>query len=252
MLTPQTGPSPLTPAQLFRSQSAQWRQIVAQATNDLRVSIPAFLVSGIDPATQTVRAQIAIQERVKTSSGMKWYDVPPILNVPVILPRGGGYSFTLPLQAGDKGLLIFCDACFDLWWSNGTEDAPKADNAQQPSGSQRQLEVRRHHFWDCGFLPGMWTQKDLLPGYSTTSAQIRSDDGTVVIDISSSGVSITAPQVNIHVTGNASVSAENVTVTGSQSVTVSGNGNTSIEGRNFLEHTHSGVQPGSGSSGPVV
>ena len=54
MSTNQTFPVPLTPAQLNAAESAQWRQIVAQALVDARVAVPAFLVDDMDSATQTV------------------------------------------------------------------------------------------------------------------------------------------------------------------------------------------------------
>jgi hypothetical protein len=188
----------LTPAQVNAAASAQWRQTIRQALTDTRCATPAFLVEdmGATTAPQTVKVQIAIQERVRPPQGAaQWWDVPPIVNVPIIVPRGGGFSITLPLKKGDNGLLIFCDTCFDLWWANGQTNAPPAQNVTAPSGSQIQNEVRRHYVHDCGFLPGMWSHKDLLTDYSTSSLQIRSDDGTTVIDVSETGVLITGPTV---------------------------------------------------------
>jgi hypothetical protein len=141
--------------------------------------------------------QIAIQERVRTATGPQWWDVPPIIKVPIIVPRGGGYSMTLPLKKGDEGLLIFCDTCMDNWWANGQTNSPVAQNTGVSSGSQKQNEVRRHYIHDCGFLPGMWSQKNLLTDYATDSLQIRTDDGTVILDLSGTGVAITAPIVSV-------------------------------------------------------
>jgi hypothetical protein len=191
---PQRQPN-LLPTQLIASDSAQWRQIIKQHLDDTRVSTPAFLVEDMDQSMQTVTVQVAIQERVRTDKGAKWFDVPPIGMVPVVLPRGGGYCVTLPLKKGDEGLLVFCDTCFDYWWGHG-QTGPKADNLPadanvQPSGSQRQLEVRRHDAHDCGFIPGIWSQQRRIGSYSYNSMQIRSDDGAIVVDISeSTGVQV--------------------------------------------------------------
>jgi hypothetical protein len=192
-------------------------------------------------------------------------DIPPIIKVPIILPRGGGYGLTLPLKKGDEGLLIFCDTCFDLWWKNGQTNAPKASNADSPSGTQKQLEVRRHYLHDCGFCPGMWSQPNVLSNYSTTSMQLRSDDGTTIVDIAKTGVTVTSPKAVVHATGNVEVTAAEATVTttGDVDVTASGNVNvagsrvvlgpaTTIDSRVFLDHTHSGVTTGGGVSGKVV
>src|ERR1700733_5561995 len=127
----------LTPSQVNRAQSEQWRQIVRQSLNDVRCATPAFLTEDMNADTQTVTIQIAIQEQVRTNAGPQWWDVPPIIMVPVVLPRGGGYSITLPLKKGDEGLLVFCDTCFDFWWVNGQNNSPKPANGSS-SGSQIQ------------------------------------------------------------------------------------------------------------------
>lgn len=146
----------------------------------------------MDGPTQTVTVQIATQERVRTTTGPQWWDMPIIIKVPLVLPRGGGFSLTLPLKKGNEGMLIFCDTCLDFWWVNGQTNAPKADNAVAASGTQRQNEVRRHHFWDCGFLPGMCSQPNVLSDYSTDAAQLRSDDLSSCVSVASNEVRISA------------------------------------------------------------
>jgi hypothetical protein len=211
-----TQPTPLTPTQLNRSESAQWRQIVRQHGIDLRVMIPAFVTEDLGTQSpQTVTVQIAIQEQVRTPDGPAWYDLPPIINVPIVIPRGGGFSITLPIKKGDEGMLVFCDTCFDFWWKNGQANAPRANNLNQyqsPSGSQISIGNHRHEFWDCGFIPGMYSQPNVLQNYSTDSLQVRSDDGATIIDVSESGVSITGLGVDI------SVASGGVNVTGSETV----------------------------------
>jgi Phage protein Gp138 N-terminal domain len=180
------GPNPLlalTPSQVNRAQSEQWRQIIRQSLADTRCAAPAFLITDLDPVTQTVTAQIAIQERVRTSKGTVWMDLPAIPFVPVVIPRGGGYSVTLPLKKGDEGLLVFCDACIDFWWQSGQTNSA--------TGTQRQNEVRRHYIHDCGFVPGMFSQPSVLSDYSLDSLQIRRDDGSALVDINENTVTVT-------------------------------------------------------------
>lgn len=210
----------LSPSQVNRAAPEAVRQIVRQELTEARVASPAFLVQDMDPVTQTVMVQVAVQERVRTGSGpAEWWDVPPIIMVPVALPRGGGFALTLPLKKGDEGMLVFCDACFDFWWQNGQTNAPPAQNlppGAQPSGTQRQNEVRRHALHDCGFYPGMCSQPNRLPAWSTSAAQLRSDDGSVTVSLEGSGAS-----------GQAVVAANGVTVsvnTASGEVTVADGG----------------------------
>jgi hypothetical protein len=185
----------MSPEQLNGSSAAQWLTLLKQFGADLRCSTVAFAAEDMDPVTQTVTVQIAIQERVQRPAGAVWWDVQPIVMVPVVIPRAGGYSVTLPVKKGDEGLLVFCDTCFDFWWANGQSNAPVAANTGVASGSQRQNVVRRHHVHDCGFIPGMYSQPNKLSNYSTSSLQIRRDDGTVLIDVSAAGVAIIGPLV---------------------------------------------------------
>ena len=193
-------PSPLyqvTPSQVNRVEPAQWTQAVKHALDDARCATPAFLTKDMDAATQTVTVQIAIQERVRTTTGPQWWDMPIIIKVPIVLPRGGGFCLTLPLKQHDEGLLVFCDTCFDFWWHNGRTNAPKAANASSPSGTQKQNEVRRHHFWDCGFIPGMTSQPNKIAAYSTDSMQLRSDSGVTKASVAESSVALATPLVTV-------------------------------------------------------
>ncbi len=182
----------LTPSQVNRADTAQWRQLVRQALADTRCASAAFMTEDMDVDSQTVTVQIAIQERVRTPNGAAWMDVPPIIKVPVLMPRGGGFSQTLPLKKGTEGLLIFCDTCFDFWWVNGQNNSPPPTYpaGAQPSGSQRQNEVRRHYVHDCGFFPGMWSQPNVLTDYATDSMQLRADSGSAVVDVAEGVVTV--------------------------------------------------------------
>lgn len=175
----QNQPTQLTPEQVNYAESAQWRQIIQQELDELRCASPAYLVEDIDPTTQTCTVQIAIQERTRTLLGPKWVSIVPIIKVPVVMPRGGGYAVTLPLKKGDEGLLVFCDTCFDLWWARGAS-----------AGPQQQLEVHRHDVHDCGFQPGMWSQPNVLSKYSTSSIQVRTEAGDTVIDLTTGAVRV--------------------------------------------------------------
>jgi hypothetical protein len=179
MSTTSTAQAQLTASQVNRSESAQWRDIIRRALADTRVSIPAYLAEDMDAATQTVTVQIAIQEKSRTLTGPQWTSIKPIYYVPILVPRGGGSSITLPLKQGDEGLLIFCDCCFDIWWQNGSGGGPV-----------QQIGNHSHEEGDCGFFPGMWSQKNLLSNYSTDSLQVRMDDGSAIVDVSSGSVKV--------------------------------------------------------------
>jgi hypothetical protein len=225
-----TTPPELTPSQLTHSQNAYFKELVRHALIDTRVAIPA-IVQDFDPNTQTCTVTIAIREVVRTNTGPKNVAISPIQKIPVMLPRAGGFCLTLPLQAGDEGMLIFCDMCFDLWWTRG--------------GIQNQLERRRHDLTDCGFYPGMWSQPRVLPNYAVDSAQLRSDDGLIVVDVAQAGITLAGPKVTIQSSGDVDINA-----TGN--INLSPTGDTVINGKIFLLHEHTLVQTGTDFSGPVT
>lgn len=238
MSTPPFATSQLTPEQLQYSDTAQWGVALKQALKDLRVSIPAIVVS-FDPVKQVASVQVALREIVRGTNGASHVAIAPINNVPVCFPSAGGFSLTLPLKAGDEGLLVFCDMCIDLWWARG--------------GVQNQLEQRRHDITDCGFFPGGRSQPRVLSAYSNNSAQLRSDDGVTVVDIAEAGLTLTAPKIIMNTTGDVDINATgNVNINGAQIVAASGGSNTKVDGKVFLTHLHTGVQSGGSNTGPVA
>jgi hypothetical protein len=171
-----------------------------QFARDMRCAIPGTIVS-FDPNTQTCVVQPAIQEPIMLPAAVpataptqttapdpstyvpKLVTIEPLQDVPIVFPRAGGYSITFPVQPGDEVLLVFADACIDGWF--------------QSSGVQAPMEWRRHDLSDAFALFGPWSQPRRLANYSTSSMQIRSDDGNVVIDLASGAATITAPAITL-------------------------------------------------------
>lgn len=147
----------------------------------LRSATPG-IVQSFDPVTQTAVVAPAIKERVNIQGKFTQTAIKPLENVPVCMPRVAGWSITLPITAGTECLLVFADSCIDGWWASG--------------GVQVNLDPsRRHDLSDPIAIFGPWSQKNLLDNYSTDSLQIRSDDQSVVIELSSAGVKITGPTI---------------------------------------------------------
>lgn len=173
--------------------------------NNLRVAIPG-IIDSFDPVEQTVTVQPAIKERVIVDQNgtVRELSLPLLLDVPIVIPRAGGIALTLPVQKGDECLVIFADSCIDAWWSQGSV--------------QVQAEKRRHDLSDGFAILGVTSQPRRITDYSTTSAQLRTEDGSQCIDISLSGIRLT--------------------------------GNVEINGINFSSHTHNAPSGGGTTSGP--
>lgn len=166
-----------------------YRVIQDVVSTNLRVCLPG-VVQSFDAQTQTVTVQLAVQERiVGPNLNFRWADIPLLLDVPIVVPRAGGFSLTLPVQPGDECLVVFADACVDGWYENGGVHNTQPDK-------------RRHDLSDGFAILGPWSQPRVLPNYDTSAAQLRSDDGTVCVSVSADGISLTAPPGTITANGN--------------------------------------------------
>jgi hypothetical protein len=190
------------------------------------------VIQEFDATKQTVKVQLAIRERINLNLVPTDINLPLLVDVPIVLPRGGGFSVTVPVAAGDECLVVFGDMCIDAWWqSGGTENA--------------QSDKRRHDLSDAFAVMAPWSQPRVLSNYSTDALQIRSDDGNTVIEIDNTGKISLTSQSEIDIT------APTIKINGSTLVDIDG-GNTKVDGKVFLTHKHSGVQTGGGQTGGVV
>ncbi|WP_210500875.1 Gp138 family membrane-puncturing spike protein [Pantoea ananatis] len=189
----------------------------------LRVSLPG-IVQSFDPATCTCTVQPAIAGQGEDEKGQSQSaPLPLLIDVPVIFPRGGGCTITFPVKAGDECLVVFSDRCIDFWWQNG--------------GVQEPVDPRQHDLSDAFAFVGPQSQAQKISGISTTSVQVRTDDGSSFIELMQGGnVNITTPLLTVN--GNVQVNGS-VTSTGDQVA----------KGISQTGHVHSGVQSGSSQTG---
>lgn len=179
---------------------------------NIRVAAPGIIQS-VDYDKQTCTVQLAIREQLNYDGNLQWVDVPVLLDVPFFVYSGGGYCLTLPVSAGDECLVVFGDSCIDAWWQSG--------------GVQNQIDHRRHDLSDGFAVVGFRSQANVVGGFSAGSAQLRNAAGSAYIEIAGSTINIVGGSVNI-------------------------SGGTTIDGVNFLGHTHSGVMSGGSNTGGVV
>ena len=278
--TPQNS-SWLTVPQRLRQPEFSFLELLFQFSRDLRVAVPG-IVQSFNATAQTVTVQIAIREMINviTPDGQGGAAPVPtptqiqiLSDVPICMPRGGGFEVTLPVAVGDECLVIFSDSCMSAWWANG--------GVQNPEVS------RRHNLSDGFAILGPWSQKRKLSAYSTTGLQVRSDDGNTLINVQAgqinstvdggtttskmtAGSIISSPDggtTEITLTpGTAEVTATAITLNGNTTVDgnlvvtggldvadpIVGHDDAVISGIAYVAHEHSGVTTGSGTSGPPV
>ena len=145
---------------------------IQQNQLNLHTALPAKVVS-FDPAKQTVSLAIQIKMQLVDGSGA---DIPPLLDVPVSFPRGGGFAVTFPLKAGDEGMAIFSERCIDGWWQNGSASAP--------------LDFRLHDLSDAMFIPGICSVPKAISGFFTDGLSMQTLDGSTYIRIVNGAIKI--------------------------------------------------------------
>ncbi|EPU4089193.1 translation initiation factor IF-2 [Klebsiella pneumoniae] len=231
-------------------------QLAQSIMSAMRVSMPGIIQS-FDPDAVTAVVQPAIKGAEQDESGAEVsVNLPLLVDVPVVFPRGGGCTLTFPVKAGDECLVIFADRCIDFWWQSG--------------GVQEPVDERMHDLSDAFCIVGPQSQAKKIGGISTTAAQLRTDDGSAFIEVAAGhdvtvktsgkltasadgGTEITSPEIilngNVTINGNLSQgmgeSGGSATMHGPVTVT----NDVTAGGKSLMTHTHGGVEHGNDSTG---
>jgi len=227
----------LTPEQRLLPSVARLMSLKTDIMQSLRVALPG-IVQSFDPGPPaTVKVLIPTNEPAEVNEGGDQFSpmtrarqIMILEDVQVMMPGAGPWTLTFPIQKNDECLVVFADVDLDVWWEKG-------DVNNYP------ISHRRHDLSDAVAIFGWRSTPRGLPNYSTTSTQLRNDDQTVVIDLTPSKITITAPNVEVDCSGQVKVNADTVDVE-ARAVTIGRA--TTIDGKVFLAHTHGGVTTGEG------
>ncbi|WP_019103386.1 Gp138 family membrane-puncturing spike protein [Chromobacterium haemolyticum] len=245
----------ITVQELVDDPQATQRVILSSHQAGIWTAIPG-IVKSFNPVAMTCQVQPAIQGIMTQPNGKNVAtNLPLLVDVPVVFQSGGGCITTYPISANDECLVVFSSRCIDAWWQSG--------------GVQIPMEMRMHDLSDGFALVGPRSQPNKISGYSTSSMQLRSLDGSTYIDINptTQKVKIVAPG-GLEVTAPTSTFSGTVTVSGlftflaglvgsassGAAAVISGivnfTGSILSNGKAIdSTHTHSGVQPGGGNTG---
>ncbi|HCD5205699.1 TPA: hypothetical protein NBT52_004322 [Klebsiella pneumoniae] len=199
---------------------AQLAQAIMSA---MRVSMPGIIQS-FDPDAVTAVVQPAIKGAEQDESGAELsVNLPLLVDVPVVFPRGGGCTLTFPVKAGDECLVIFADRCIDFWWQSG--------------GIQEPVDERMHDLSDAFCIVGPQSQAKKIGGISTSAVELRSDDGKTKLSLNpaSGAINGTAP-------GGFNLNGLKILSDGRLQL---------VDGSIVDKHTHGGVEPGGSSTAPL-
>ena len=199
---------------------AQLAQAIMSA---MRVSIPGIIQS-FDPDAVTAVVQPAIKGAEQDESGAEVsVNLPLLVDVPVVFPRGGGCTLTFPVKEGDECLVIFADRCIDFWWQSG--------------GIQEPVDGRMHDLSDAFCIVGPQSQAKKISDISTSAVELRSDDGSAKLSLNpvSGEISGTAP-------GGFNLNGLQILPDGRLQL---------VDGSIVDKHTHGGVESGGSNTAPL-
>jgi hypothetical protein len=126
-------------------------------------------VKSFDPASQTITAEVMYKPRHNGEP----VAMPDLLEVPVVLQRGGGFTLTHPIKPGDGVQLMFQARNMDNWHGNG-------EAAEAATG-------RMHDLSDAVAIVGLEPSPKKLANYNAQNFEIRSDDGRNKIEMTPDG-----------------------------------------------------------------
>jgi len=193
------------------------------------------IVTSADLEAQTVSVQPAIKgETLAPDGSTSLVNLPLLVDVPIVWPRGGGYALTFPIAAGDEVLVVFGSRCIDGWWQSG--------------GVQKAVDDRMHDLSDAFAILAPTSQPKKLANVSADSVELRNDAGTNYVRISGGTISLKA-------TTAINIEAPIVNIVGVTNQTGNYNqlsGQQVFNGITFATHKHTGVDTGVGTSGGPV
>lgn len=149
------------------SATPSFEKVLAMAIDaklfDVHTAIPG-VVESYDPGTETVSVRPALKRKYEDGTLV---EIPLILNVPVMFPRGEKSSITFPIKKGNSGLLIFSERSLDVWKSKGGVVDPN--------------DPRKFNITDALFYPGAYSKNK--PSGRATADKFRITHGTSEIEM---------------------------------------------------------------------
>jgi hypothetical protein len=135
---------------------------------DTWTSMPGIVVAH-DREKNTIKVQPALKLRkVKQDGTLEWVQIPELADVPLQYPGGGGATWTFPLKQGDEVLLNFSARNIDKWH-------------QQGGVQEQNVPFRMHDLSDAFAIPGFRSTPRKLENISENAAELRTDDGSLVL-----------------------------------------------------------------------
>ncbi len=148
---------------MSKGQAEVINDLMRKISDSMRVAMPASIES-YDFKTQKADIKIDMQELYHNGTSLEY---PVLSGVPVIFPRCGGASITMPIVRGDTCLVMFLDRDSTAWLLGGKNLKPKS--------------MRSHHLSDAVAIMGLCPFTNKSPAKNNTDMLISFDGSEVVL-----------------------------------------------------------------------
>lgn len=129
------------------------------------VAIPGRIET-YDATTRQCTAQPLVQSLFGDESGAANVERLPVVHAPIVFPATARGGLTVPVQAGDTVLLVFCSSSIDQWLALGGEVNPR--------------DTRHHHPSDAIAIPFVFDSQSAPP--APTDAVVLAGDAVKLGD----------------------------------------------------------------------
>lgn len=145
---------------------------IDSALKEVHTCLPA-IVTRVDYPNQLIDAQITIQRKL---AGVL-VNLPLLVNVPIRYMKSSTFSITFPIEINDNVMVLIAERSIDTWLTEG--------------GIKDPVDIRKFDLSDAFAIPMMYHQKDVIPSFSTTNLEIKTNSGqTRIILKKTEGVQI--------------------------------------------------------------
>lgn len=152
------------------------REIMDARVAEVHTALPAKVVR-YDAAKQVADLQPMVKDVYHDEAGgLLTRSFPVLPSVPVAFLRGSGYFMTVPLAAGDTGMLICSELPIDRWRSTGQEAHP--------------VNARRHGVGNAVFYPGVAPRSKALTETGVSDHMVLGKEGSTQIHVSPTEVNL--------------------------------------------------------------
>lgn len=137
---------------------------------NLYTALPARVISFNG---HTVTCELMINRKISSGEVIEY---PPLADVPALFHHAGGFCITVPIKAGDEGLVVFSSHCIDGWYQSG--------------GKSESLDSRMHDLSDGFFIVGANSVPKKIPDFYHDGASMQTDDGSTHIRLTNGTIYI--------------------------------------------------------------